>query len=487
MAKLGHDVRTVMPLYKTVETNSELKLKTVLSDIKVSINPMWHKRATVKERYPNGMRTYFIGTDEWFNEVDKSEKIYAPGVDAYLFFAQAVLRMCEELNWIPDVIHCNDWHTGMIPVLMREQASERFSETGALFTIHNLAYQGEFGIDTLDKLGLSRELFDHHRLETYGFVNFLKSGCVYADTVNTVSEGYSKEIQTPDYGCRLDGMMRHLSDHGRLSGIVNGIDQDEFNPATDRRIAANFDADHPQQKSKCREAMFKVLNWEPIKNAPVAGIVSRLSEQKGMDLILEVAPRLFELPVQIVVQGLGDPWLAGEFRKLEKKYPKHFRFAQKFDVQLAQTVYSGCDLFLMPSAFEPCGLGQLIAMRYGTIPVVRATGGLADTVFESGSESAECGVLNAESGEWRAESGQPPTANRQLQSSNGFVFHNRDHNEFADCVERAAKAFSNLPAWAQIVDNAMRADHSWTVSAAKYEQLYMKCVLARRSSEAKAS
>lgn len=454
LRKLGHDARIIMPAYPIAVGNAPTPPKTVLNDFKVSINNWWHKHAQLTQTTHDDVPVWMVGTDEWFNEVHASESVYALGVDAYLFFARAVLQACKQMNWIPDVIHCNDWHTGFIPVLMRESESGFWDETGAVFTIHNLAYQGEFGPEVLDKAGLSRELFNLHQLEAFGSVNFLKSGCVMSDFVNTVSETYSHEIRSGEFGCRLEGLMSHLAAQGKLSGILNGIDVDEWNPATDMRIAAHYDADHPANKAKCREALFNEIGLHPIPGVPIAGMVSRLSEQKGMDLIVAAAEKIRDLPMQFVVQGLGDPWLADKFDELSKKFPNHFRFAQRFDVQLAQHIYSGADLFLMPSAFEPCGLGQLIAMRYGTIPVVRRTGGLADTVFEG---------------------------------KNGFVLQNKSSEELLLALKRASDLYGNQREWAALVQRAMREDHSWSASALKYVAVYRKSLEGRRLAESLAS
>lgn len=448
LTALGHDVRVAMPAYPLAEAQAEATPVTTLDSFRVSINEWWHKRAFLKTTRHDGFPVWLIGTDEWFPDVKKSDQIYSPPVDAYLFFSRAVLEACRQMNWIPDVIHCNDWHTGFTPVFMR-QAGSGWDETGVVYTIHNLAYQGEFDIEVLDRAGLPRELFNFHQVEAHGRVNFLKSGAVFSDFTNTVSERYAEEIQSEEYGCGLQGLMDHLSHHGRLSGILNGIDIDEWNPATDLRLAANYDADHPAAKFKCREALLQELNWDPIPGAPVAGIVSRVSDQKGMNLLLESEERIRQMQMQVVIQGLGDPWLTDRFVELQRAHPRHFRMISKFDVQLAQHIYSGSDLFLMPSSFEPCGLGQLIAMRYGTIPVVRRTGGLADTVFEG---------------------------------RNGFVFENRNAAEFTSALERAHEAYQDPVAWANLIRHAMTEDHSWSKSASKYVSLYEKAIQSRRKS-----
>jgi starch synthase len=364
----------------------------------------------------------------------------------HLFFSQAVLTAMEQLDWIPDVIHCNDWHTGFLPLLMREKSEAVWDEVASVYTIHNLAYQGEFGLEVLDALDLPHTLFNSEQVEAWGRVNFLKTGCVYADRVNTVSENYANEIQTSEFGCSLEGLMAHLDRKGRLSGILNGIDTDVFNPETDPDIPVHFSARHLSGKRECRAQLLQEVGLPEILGAPLFGVVSRLSSQKGMDLMLKAAEAMFSLPVQLVVQGLGDPALAQAFSGLEARYPNSFRFINRFDPPIAQRIYAGCDCFLMPSAFEPCGLGQMIAMRYGTVPVVRSTGGLADTVFEG---------------------------------HNGFVFHQIEPMELLAAVERARFSFQNPDGWRSLMLKGMKTDLTWDNSAKLYSRLYAEAQSSR--------
>ncbi len=453
LRELGHDARVVMPLYQMIEDDPRWKLSTTLEDLHVQMNADWSKTAVYKQTEIDGLPVGFVGTDEWFTESVDSGSVYQPGGLQHLFFCAAIIRAMEELDWIPDIVHCNDWHTGFLPVLLREKA-KAWEQTGTVFTIHNLAYQGEFGTEVLDALDLPHALNNPEQVEAWGRVNFLKAGCSFADRVNTVSETYAMEIESPEYGCRLDGLMTHLAHQGHLSGILNGIDNDVFNPATDPDLASNFTSENLSGKAACRADLLKALKLKPIKGAPVLGIVSRLSSQKGMDLLLEAAEAMMSLPVQLVIQGLGDPALAHAFEDLEKRFPKNFRFINRFDASLAQKVYAGCDGFLMPSSFEPCGLGQLIAMRYGTIPVVRFTGGLADTVFEG---------------------------------LNGFVFHNRSAMEFLAAVERFCDAYADGAKWSEMVKSAMNGDYSWDRSARRYAALYEEVLLERRQSVAQSA
>lgn len=441
----------MMPDYRLIENSREWQIQEDLKPFTVKLSPQWSKQTYLKEVRDWPFPVYLLGTNQWFNESVSSQTVYLPGADQHLFFAKAALEAVQRLGWIPDVIHCNDWHTGFVPVVMREANQKAWEDVASIFTIHNLAYQGEFGEDVLQKLDLPVSLFNLHQLETYGRVNFLKAGCVYSDQVNTVSPTYAKEIQTPEYGCRLEGLMQHLAHFGRLSGILNGIDYDFFNPETDPVLAAHFSSRKPEGKAACKTDLLNELKL-PIKEGyALMGVVSRLSSQKGMDLMLAVSQDLFKNKVQLVVQGQGDPWLAERFRELQDTYPTQFRFIEKFDPAFAQKVYAGSDIFLMPSSFEPCGLGQMIAMRYGTLPLVRKTGGLADTVFEG---------------------------------QNGFVFEERSHEEFLAACKRAIAGYDKPRVWSRLVKQAMECDFSWSRSAKEYVSLYERALTDRRDAAA---
>jgi starch synthase len=446
LKSLGIDVRVVMPDYAMIE-NAGYPIETVVEHFDTHINHFWTKPTRVRQTPLGDVPVYLVGTDEWFQEADRSERVYLPGVDKYLFFSQAVLQMLEPLGWIPDVIHANDWHTGFIPVLAREIPD--FAEIATVFTIHNLAYQGEFDIDVLDRLGLPRNLFNPSGVEAWGRVNFLKSGAAFADQVNTVSESYAEEIETPEFGCTLEGLMRFLADRGRLSGILNGLDTDVFNPATDPDIPFHFDLDHPGPKAECKEALLEELKMEQVDGAPLLGIVSRLSSQKGIDLVVQALGTMARLPVQIVVLGAGDPSIARDLTELQRRYPQHLRFIEGFHLTLATRIYAGCDGFLMPSKFEPCGLGQMIAMRYGTVPVVRKVGGLGDTVFEG----------------W-----------------NGFVFEHAEAGALIAAVRRLHEAYASPDVWSRLMRCGMAGEYGWHTSARKYEALYKRAIGMRQAS-----
>ncbi len=445
----GHDVRILMPAYRMVLENPDFHVQpAVKRGFGVHVGPGWHDTASLWETNLDDVPVYLLGGEKWFRDTVSSATVYQPGYEQHLFFARGAIEACRQLEWIPDVIHANDWHTGYLPVFLNTEVDPAWAGVASIFTIHNLAYQGEFGIDVLERAGLPASMFNHHQLEAYGAANFIKAGCVFSDRVNTVSPRYAHEIQTPEFGCRLDGLMRYLSEKGRLSGILNGLDQDEFNSEIDPHLPAHFSPEDLAGKRVCKTELLKELGLGEDDGSPLFGVVSRLSGQKGMDLMIDIADRLLDAPAKLIVQGLGDPWLAEKFRALAARRPDRFCFIEKFDAGLAQRVYAGSDLFLMPSAFEPCGLGQMIAMRYGTIPVVRETGGLADTVHE--------GV-------------------------NGFVFSWLDAHPFWLACERALRAYRG-DGWTDLVKRAMAFDSSWTRSAATYEALYSDALEARHRS-----
>ncbi len=444
LVKRGVDCRVIMPLYGMIQNDSRWTLKQLKARFEVRMNSEWTQSASLWEYEHEGVLHYFIGCDRWYANAVDSESLYQPGGDLHAFFSASVFRACEELDWIPQVLHANDWHTGFVPVLLHERRTARWGDTASIFTIHNLAYQGEFGVEALDWLELPHHLFNYHQVEAWGRVNFLKAGMAFAEKVNTVSPTYAQQVTTREYGAVLEGMMQFLADNGRLNGILNGIDTDVFDPATDPDIPANYSAADLTGKAACKRELQTRLGL-PESDGPLFGMVSRLSSQKGFDLVLSAAPRLFEKGIQLVVQGLGEHGLVKGFEELQTRFPDHFRLINEFNAPLAQKVYAGSDAFLMPSSFEPCGLGQMIAMRYGSVPVVRATGGLKDTVHE--------GV-------------------------NGFAFQSRSVGDLEDAVSRAVAAYGT-PEWATIQAAGMKADWGWDASAALYQNLYEQAMKTR--------
>jgi starch synthase len=445
LAALGHDVRVVCPRYRIIEEDSRFELKPASGPFNVRLNKNWNVQATVETTVHDGVEHWFIDGDEFFASATSSATIYQNGVEKYLFFSEAVLAATQAMHWTPDIIHANDWHTGLIPLLMRARHGRSWENTVSVFTIHNFAYQGEFGPEILDMLELSRAHFNHHETEAYGALNFLKTGCVFADMATTVSPRYAQEIQTPEFGNRLEGLMRHLSEEDRLAGILNGIDQREFNPAADPRLAKAFDAANPAGKADCKHALRERLGLAE-GDKPIIGVVSRLSHQKGLDVLASSAKHLVEMGFQLVVQGLGDSNLVDAWRALAAANPDDIGFVEAFDETMAMSVYAGSDFFAMPSRFEPCGLGQMIALRYGTLPIVRRTGGLADTIREG---------------------------------KNGFVFQQAEPVDLINACQRALEVYRS-PEWPEFVVKALSEDFGWTESAKQYSALYQRMLNQRR-------
>lgn len=440
LCSFGHDVRVVMPGYPFARERAGESLREVAHFECGLRSDGVLEPATVYETTVSGVPVWMVAAER-FAGVQSSQDVYGLGRDDYLWFSRAVLDGCFDL-FKPHIIHCHDWHTGFVPVLAREQGYVG-PETAFCFTIHNLAYQGEFPADTLKACGLPESLFDMNHVEAYGSVNFLKAACTYSEMTNTVSPTYAREIQTPAYGCRLEGLMRHLAGERRLEGILNGIDPHDFDPASDREIAANFTADNLYGKSECKRALVEEAGLDDPKR-PLLGFVGRLSRQKGIDLILESLDHLLEQSFSVVAVGVGEPELAAQLRAAANANPGRMTFFERFDETLAKRVYSGADGFLMPSAFEPCGLGQMIALRYGTVPVVRSTGGLADTIQDG---------------------------------LNGFAFLEPSAENLERACGRLLEVYSQPEAWRGLQRRGMACEFGWARSARQYEALYRRAAL----------
>ena len=385
----------------------------------------------------------------FFSAATTSSSIYTYEPEPYLFFARAALAWLTKYTygWIPDIVHCNDWHTAMLPLLLKEYAAQhpRWQRPASLFTIHNLAYQGDFPKAKFSTTGLSEDYYGIDGVEFYGKWTFMKAALNFADHVNTVSPTYAREIQTPEQGCGLDGLMRKLNVHSLLRGILNGIDMEAFDPERDPAIAAPYSAARPAGKLVCREALQRELSLRTSSGQIIIGMVTRFAEQKGFDLITAIAEEIMQLPVQLAILGQGEPAYEKQLMDLQLRYPDRVSVTIGYNAELAQRVYAGSDLFLMPSRFEPCGLGQLIAMRYGTIPLVRNTGGLADTVKDLTQDPV---------------------------SGTGFVFNDYTAEALLKCIQRAVMEISSPAVRTELASRAMRQDFGWSKSARDYMELY---------------
>lgn len=451
--QLGHDVRVVMPAYPMVTQNERWSVRP-LREFLVPIHPGWRETATLYTVESAPVPTYLLRVGAWFDNATESSKIYAVDPRAYIAFCHAVVQMVAEMadEWTPQILHCNDWHMALIPVLLRVKQQPFYSAIASVYTIHNLAYQGVFESDFFAETGLPETLFDIEGLEFYGKVNLMKGALLFSDYVNTVSPTYAQEIQTPEYGEQLEGVLRRLDAEGRLLGILNGIDYEEWNPQTDPHIPAHYSADDLSGKAVCKAQLQTECGWQPDPSKAVIGLVSRLTDQKGLDLIKAIGARILQLPVQLVVLGTGDPSYERYFRALHKRHRAKVHATIGFDNALAHRIYAGSDMFLMPSRFEPCGLGQMISLRYGTIPIVRQTGGLADSIT-------------------------PYDAEREV--GNGFAFRAYQPEALYRAVEQAVQVFGQTERWSRLVKRVMQEDWSWSRSAGAYAELYARALEAR--------
>jgi len=380
--------------------------------------------------------------------LDASGHDYPDNAERFALFGRAVAALAAGeagLDWQPDIVHCNDWQTGLVPALL----SGRMRRPATVFTIHNLAYQGLFDGAYIERLDLPRGLWQMHGLEFFGRVSFIKGGLVFADRLTTVSPSYAREICTPDYGCGLDGLLRERA--GSLVGILNGADYDCWNPSTDPLIARHFDARHLADKRHNGAQLREASGLPDAPGRPLVGLIGRMVDQKGVDLVHAALPRILATGAQLVVLGTGEARYERAWREAAAQWPGQVAVTIGYDESLAHRIEAGADMFLMPSRFEPCGLNQIYSLRYGTLPLVRRTGGLADTVVDPGDAGA----------------------------ATGFVFDAPQPGALADCFERACDTFARPRLWQTMMRNAMRQDYSWDASAGQYVALYESALAGR--------
>ena len=395
----------------------------------------------------NGVTFYFIDNEFYFDGYKPYGYIHQD-IEKFGFFCKASLSAIPLTGFKPDIVHCHDWQTGIIPVYLKERfhEGEFYRDMKSIMTIHNLKFQGIYDMKTIkDVTGLPDSYFTPDKLEAYKDANFLKGGIVYADKITTVSRSYAEEIKTPFYGEKLDGLMRARSND--LWGIVNGIDYDEYNPETDTRIPHNYNQiTFRKEKYKNKMDLQRELGLEVNPKKFMVGIVSRLTDQKGFDLIAYVMDELCAEDIQLVILGTGEERYENMFRHFDWKYNNRVSANIYYSEEMSHKIYAACDAYLMPSLFEPCGLSQLMALRYGTVPIVRETGGLRDTV-------------------------EP--YNQYESTGTGFSFRNYNAHEMLDTVNYAKSVYyNNKREWNKIVDRGMLTDYSWKTSALKYQELY---------------
>ncbi|MEK7484650.1 MAG: glycogen synthase GlgA [Planctomycetota bacterium] len=384
IAELGHDIRVVLPLYKCVnpETYSLSVIIPALS-VHTGAGEFWCKVWEGKLLHSQVPIYFLERTDLFYRDgiYGDASGDFSDNALRFSFLSLASLQICVALNWSPDVVHCNDWQTALIPVYLKTREQERFENVATLLTIHNVGYQGIFGSDAMRTTGLNMSLFHPLCLEFWGHMNFLKGGILNATLLNTVSRGYSREIQTPEFGHQL---YDHLLNRRRsLFGILNGVDYEEWNPELDPFIPRNYNRFNLEGKLVCKLALQKRLQLPERAKVPLIGMVSRITYQKGIDVFAEVLPGLLEtMDIQIAFLGSGESWAHHYFPQMAQRFPHKFACEMGFDNPLAHQITAGSDFFLMPSRYEPCGLNQLYALAYGTLPIVRSVGGLDDTVIQ---------------------------------------------------------------------------------------------------------
>ncbi len=455
LAALGHGVSIVTPLYRGVRENVErlgLALDPV-DDGEFSV-PMGDAQAVGRawrSVLPDtDVSVYFLQNDRYY---DRDGYYTRPGdhtdyqdnSERFIFLSRGALEWCRAINLQPDIFHSHDWHTGLVPIYVSHVYREEFPDSATVFTIHNLAYQGIFWHWDMNLAGLPWSLFNWRMLEYYGNLSFLKAGLIGADALTTVSETYAREIQTEEFGCGMHGVLQERSED--LFGIVNGLDESTWDPATDPRIPASYSVQDLSGKRECKQALQREFGL-PQQDTPLMGMVCRLVDQKGLTLVEEVLDRLLQRDVQFVLLGTGEPTYEDYLRGVHERQSDKAGIRLAYDDDLAHLVEAGADMFLMPSKFEPCGLNQLYSLKYGTVPVVRATGGLADTVTDCSEGSLSDG------------------------SATGFVFQEYCGEAFLRALERAMSLYADRRRWRRLMLNGMQQDWSWTRSARQYLTVY---------------
>jgi len=457
---LGHDVRVVMPRYYIVD-REKYGLKLMKGSLGVPMGSMGEAWASVYEGVLPGsdVPVYFIEHEGFFGRkglYDEDGEGYGDNDNRFIFFSKAAMQLAKKLHFRPDVIHANDWHTASMPILLNTTYAfdPNFENTGSLLTIHNLQHQGKFTKGAMDVLGIGWEHFNAGELEEYDGINLLKGGIVHSDAINAVSRKYAQEIRTSEFGWGLDGLIDASS--SKLYGILNGVDYEEWSPAVDTLIPQQFDLDDLSGKAACKADLQRTFNLPERSDVPVIGLVGRLAEQKGINMLSAAIWNLMELDIQIVLLGTGEKWAEHFFADVALKYPEKFACYIGYQNDLAHQIEAGSDFFLMPSLFEPCGLNQIYSLRYGTLPIVRATGGLDDTI-ENYDAAAHSGT--------------------------GFKFYDATPEALSGTVRWAVDTwYQDREGFDQLRRNAMQRRFDWDVAAKGYEDLYRHIIGGRLSS-----
>ena len=444
--ELGHETAVIMPRYRGIQTK-----KILIPSLTVPLGGEF-RFCSIQESEPiGGVRFFFVDHGEYYNREDlylSNHQDYPDNAERFANLSLAALEFAKRASLAPEVIHCNDWQTALVPVYLATLYRDDlfFQKTKTLLTIHNMAYQGVFPRSALSKISLPQSLYNPEALEFYGNICLLKGGILFSDKLSTVSHRYSQEILTPHFGHGLEGVLqKRVSD---LTGILNGVDYSKWDPSTDSHLAANYSADHLAGKKICKKDLLDQFGIPESIHRPVIGIVSRMAYQKGFDMLYSIGDEIISEGCSLVVIGTGEEKYANYFRGLKERYPSYVGVKIMYDEALAHKIEAGADMFLMPSRFEPCGLNQIYSLKYGTVPLVRATGGLDDTIsdFDHSNE---------------------PT---------GFKFSGTAPEDLLHMVRRALSVYAAPERWVQLMKNGMSKDYSWHQSAQRYVELYESLV-----------
>ena len=457
LAELGHNVSVYLPKYRQTKLTDP---KVLLRSVTIPFDDQYRFCSVLDGGKQSGVQFYFIDYPPFFDSdalYGTSAGDYPDNAERFALYSRAVLEASKILG-PPDIFHCHDWQSALVPVLLRTCYVDDpiFRNTATVFTIHNIGYQGLFPPDTLPLLMLPWDLFTMDKMEFWGKMNFLKGALVFSDYITTVSRKYSQEIQTPEYGFGLEGVLKGRS--STVSGILNGVDYNEWSPEKDRFIARPYSPENLESKRECKRDLLKQFGIENANlDLPVIGIVSRFAAQKGFDLIAEIADDLAGLPIIVTILGSGDKEYEDLFRNLNRQFPDKFALKVAYDNALAHRIEAGADMFLMPSRYEPCGLNQIYSLKYGTVPIVRATGGLDDTIEH-----------------WDPATGK----------GTGFKFTLYSGSSLLATIHEALNAFKDQSSWKKLMVNGMSKDFSWTASAKEYVKIYERLRPSRPASAA---
>ncbi|QDU78850.1 Glycogen synthase [Polystyrenella longa] len=458
ISKMGHEVWLAMPYYRKMEEQID-RAKYPIHETGIEFDIQMGEKTMTGEllwsELPNSNVTVLlIDQPDYFNRpqlYQENGHDYADNCERFAFFSRAVIEVCKKLVLRPHIVHANDWQTGLIPALLQTEYAyhPQFLRTRSMFTIHNLAYQGQFWHWDMELTGLDWKYFNWRQMEAYGQLNLMKTGIVFSDAITTVSPSYAKEIQTPNFGCGLEEVL--ATHHDKMSGILNGVDTRIWSPETDTHLVENYDARTVGEgKAVCKKSLQERLGLPQKAATPLIGMISRLASQKGLDIISQILEEVIQRDVQFLFLGTGESRYEDHLRYLANQYPDQIATYIGFDEGLAHQIEAGSDMFLMPSAYEPCGLNQMYSMLYGTPPIVHVTGGLADSVVDTTKETLSSG------------------------KATGFSFRHYNAESLQATIHRSLDLFDEKEDWNKLVQNCMKGDWSWTRSAKEYINIYQR-------------